>query len=156
MLTEGILVVRMIHLGRPLVLPGCWGGLALCSLGERTHSSVRLSVGWDGNNACPTSTRTGGYLHRRRLSVSATGNVGACTWGLFWGGAYTKSSCSVAQWSDLGCQSQVPLELSTQLEHFLSSVTLSDLIALSLSFLVCKMGMIIVPPHKFARGTKIN
>lgn len=105
MLAEGILVVRMIHLGKPFILPGCRGGLALCCR-RREHLLGQAVCGLGWKQCLPN-------LHQDRrlcnaggtVSVSATGSVG--TWGLFWGGAYTKYSCSVAQWSDLGCQSQV-------------------------------------------------
>lgn len=39
----GISVVRILHLGRPLILPGCQGGLAVWCLEERSRSSGRRS-----------------------------------------------------------------------------------------------------------------
>lgn len=54
--------------------------------GKRGPCLQAALCGWDGNNTRPallpvTCARTGGRVHE--LVCLATGNVGACAWGLF-------------------------------------------------------------------------
>ncbi|XP_044784750.1 protein MTSS 1 isoform X4 [Bubalus bubalis] len=67
MLAEGILVVRMIHLGKPFILPGCGGDLALCCR-RREHllGQAVCGLGW---KQCPPN------LHQDRRLRNAGGGT---------------------------------------------------------------------------------